>query len=70
MGSPAGGGRSHDCPSITEAGRRPGSVVTGTASAYRGTGGGDCQPISSNALPLVSGTHLRMKGIESTAKTV
>ncbi|OMI40570.1 transposase [Streptomyces sparsogenes] len=28
------------------------------------------QPISSNALPLVSGTHLRMKGIESAAKTV
>lgn len=33
-----------------------------------GVGGGG-HPISSNALPLVSGTHLRMNGIESTAKT-
>ncbi len=41
-----------------------------TACVRSGVVAGDGYPISSNALPLVSGTHLRMNGIESTAKTV
>ncbi|GAA2927689.1 hypothetical protein GCM10020221_24560 [Streptomyces thioluteus] len=40
------------------------------SSLPRKMGGGGCQPISSNALPLVSLTYLSTKGIESTAKTV
>lgn len=42
-------------------GRGAGSGAAGAAGA---------QPISSKALPFVSGTHLRMNGIESAAKTV
>ncbi|RPK90635.1 hypothetical protein EES46_12565 [Streptomyces sp. ADI98-10] len=44
----------------------PGSVSRGRAVRREGQRG--IQPISSNALPLVSFTNFSTKGIESTAK--
>lgn len=65
---------------MTYQGRRPGSGSgrAGAAAGYGERGSGDLalppesgggQPISSSFLPLVSGTNLRMNGMERKANT-